>query len=360
MKQPDLWELYKRMLESRLFETEVTRLWKAGVISGEMHLGLGEEAISAGVVDQLTEGDGMALDHRGTPQLLMRGVDPVLLLREFLGRSDGLCKGMGGHMHMFSRDHLAASSGIVGAAGPTAAGFALAAQYLRPEKVAVAFFGEGASNQGMLMESMNLAGAWKLPVLFVCKNNQWSITTRSPEVTAGDLVERARAFGMPAQEVDGADVEAVWHAAHEAVEHARKGNGPAFIMARCTHPEGHFLGDPLIRATRRPIREVGKMAGPLIKSVFKPKGDSRGKRLKSMGAITSLITQTAKERMTKSKKGDPLKMARKKLESDPERLKQLEADADGYIKQVIETAMKAGATRMTNGSETPEAKGGFS
>ena len=144
----DLWALYRHMLRSRLFELAVAKLWNDGDISGEMHLGTGEEAIAAGVVSQLTDGDAMALDHRGTPPLLMRGVDPVTLLRELLGRSDGLCAGMGGHMHLFSPEHLAASSGIVGASGPAVVGFALAAQRLRPGTLAAAFFGEGAVNQG--------------------------------------------------------------------------------------------------------------------------------------------------------------------------------------------------------------------
>jgi pyruvate dehydrogenase E1 component alpha subunit len=155
----DFWSLYAKMLESRLFEEAVIRLWQDGLISGEMHLGTGEEAIIAGVVSNLQESDTMALDHRGTAAMLMRGEDPVSLLRELLGRPDGLCGGMGGHMHLFSKKALAASSGIVGAAGPTAAGFALSAQYLRPGSIAVAFFGEGAVNEGMLMESMNLAVA---------------------------------------------------------------------------------------------------------------------------------------------------------------------------------------------------------
>ena len=165
--QPDLWALYRQMLRSRLFEEAVKRLWEEGLISGEMHLAIGEEAIAAAVVAHLGDGDAMALDHRGTPLLLMRGVDPVLLLREFLGQADGLCSGHGGHMHLYSRQHLAASSGIVGASGPAGVGFGLAAQYLRPGTCAVAFFGEGAMNQGMLLESMNLAVAWNLPVFFV-------------------------------------------------------------------------------------------------------------------------------------------------------------------------------------------------
>ncbi|MDH4198075.1 MAG: thiamine pyrophosphate-dependent dehydrogenase E1 component subunit alpha, partial [Candidatus Aminicenantes bacterium] len=189
--------LYKQMLRIRLFEASVGKLWRDGLISGEMHSSLGEEAIAVGVVDQLGDGDAMALDHRGTAPLLARGVDPVALLREFLGRKDGLCGGWGGHMHLFSRPLLAASSGIVGASGPAGVGFALAAEHLRPGRVAVSFFGEGATNQGMLLESLNLAAAWKLPLIFVCKNNQWSITTSSPSVTAGSLADRAKGFGLP-------------------------------------------------------------------------------------------------------------------------------------------------------------------
>ena len=145
---PNIWSLYSLMLKSRLFEEAIGQLWHDGLISGEMHLGTGEEAIIAGIIDHLREGDAMALDHRGTAPLFMRGVDPILILRELLGYPDGLCAGMGGHMHLFSKDHLSASSGIVGAAGPTAAGFALAAQYLRPKAVALAFFGDAAINQG--------------------------------------------------------------------------------------------------------------------------------------------------------------------------------------------------------------------
>jgi TPP-dependent pyruvate/acetoin dehydrogenase alpha subunit len=335
--QPDLWSLYWNMLRSRLFELEVTRLWQEGLIPGEMHLGVGEEAIAAGMVCQLEEGDAIALDHRGTPALVMRGVDLVLLLKEFLGKSDGLCCGMGGHMHLFSKDHLAASSGIVGASGPTAAGFALAAQYLRPGKVAVAFFGEGAANQGMLMESMNLSTAWKLPVIFVCKDNQQAITTPSPAVTGGVLTERARGFGMPAAAVDGLDVEQVWHWANEAIIRARKGEGPSFVQAACTHLEGHFLGDPLLRIARRPFKEMKPMAGPLVKAFFKPKGASIGKRAEGIRTITSLIKRAIKLRF--SKNNDPLALIREKLESDKTRLNGLEKEVENEIRQVVETAL---------------------
>jgi pyruvate dehydrogenase E1 component alpha subunit len=134
------------MFKSRYFEQSIADLWYKGLISGEMHLGMGEEAIVAGILSNLVDGDAMALDHRGTPPLLMRGIDMEKLLKEFLGHEDGLCSGYGGHMHLFSKEHLVASSGIVGASAPVAVGFALAGRKLRPGTISIAFMGEGAIN----------------------------------------------------------------------------------------------------------------------------------------------------------------------------------------------------------------------
>ena len=209
MKHPEapgffkMCELYRQMLRCRMFLGAIKKLWEEGEISGEMHLEIGEEAVAAGVVQHLVEGDALALDHRGTPPLVVRGVDLVALLKEMLGLPGGLCGGKGGHMHFFSRRHLVASSGIVGASAPLAAGFSLAGQYLKKDTVALAFFGEGAMNQGMVMESFNLSRIWNLPVLFVCKDNGWAITTRSETVTAGNLKERAASFGLAVHEADG-------------------------------------------------------------------------------------------------------------------------------------------------------------
>ena len=336
--RPDLWQLYKHMYRSRLFEQVVQAFWEQGLISGEMHMGFGEEAIAAGIVCQLKDGDAMALDHRGTPPLLMRGIEPTLLLREFLGRPDGLCSGMGGHMHIFSPEDLSPSSGIVGSSGPAGAGFALAAQYLRPETLAIAFFGEGATNQGMLLESMNLAVAWQLPLLFVCKNDQWSITTRSAYVTGGELVERAKGFGLPAIEVDGTDVEAVWRSAGEAMERARDGGGPTFLLAHCIHLEGHYLGFTLFRAGRDPIEEVLPLIGPLLRSATKRKGGSAGERLRSLTDITSRGRDAVQEQTLKEK--DPLHRARQKLISDRDRLELLEAEVNKEIQDVAEAALR--------------------
>jgi TPP-dependent pyruvate/acetoin dehydrogenase alpha subunit len=339
MKMPiDLWSLYALMLKSRLIEESVTQLWKDGLISGEMHLGTGEEAVIAGVVTHLKEHDAMALDHRGTTALLMRGVDPILILRELLGKPDGLCGGMGGHMHLFSKPHLAASSGIVGAEGPTAAGFALAAQYLNPGSVAVAFFGEGAMNQGMLLESINLAAVWRLPVVFVCKDDRWSITTQSDTVTGGDLNDRAELLGVPGMCVDGCDVTAVWEAAQKAIEHARAGEGPYFLRARCVHFEGHFLGYQLIRAVRHPLREMPKITIPLTKSFLRISGASLGERIAGLKSVLSAVLSTLRD-PRRDIDNDPVRRTRNTLLADKDRLHALEYETEREIGNIIALAM---------------------
>ena len=335
---PDMWLLYRNMLKSRLFEEAVMQLWQEGRISGEMHLGLGEDAVFAGVLDHLIDNDAMALDHRGTPPLIMRGVDPVSLLREFLGMPNGLCKGMGGHMHLFSRSHLAASSGIVGSSGPAAVGFALAAQQLRPGSIALAFFGEGAMNQGMLMEAMNLASSWNLPVLFVCKDNEWSITTPSKSVTGGRLDERVRGLGLYAMQVNGLDVEAVWNTAKEAVERTRHGGGATLIHATCSHLEGHFLGDPLVQLARHPLSELKQMAGPLLKAFTRIRGTNLRERTDSLSAVTALIGKTVKESHSKTR--DPLLLHRVKLEKEKNRLETLEEEVRTEMQQIVKCAME--------------------
>jgi pyruvate dehydrogenase E1 component alpha subunit len=334
----DLWSLYSLMKKSRQFEEAVTHLWKDGLISGEMHLGTGEEAIIAGVVSQLRPGDAMALDHRGSAALLMRGVDPVLLLREILGLDDGLCGGQGGHMHLFSKEHLAASSGIVGAEGPTAIGFALAAQYLRPGAIAVAFFGEGAMNQGMLMESINLAAVWNLPVLFVCKDDGWAITTKPGTSTRGDMGERVRGLGAHYIEVDGLDVEQVWQVAQQAIERTRAGKGPTLLRAHCVHLEGHFLGLLLLRITRKPMHELPGIAGPLIRSFLRPGGGSLRERLAGMRFVLSTIRAAWRDPRRYST-NDPVLRAQTALMSNPVRLKELDDRIEAEISAILAAAL---------------------
>jgi len=340
--QPDAEVLYRQMYKSRRFEEAVTELWNDGHISAEMHLSKGEEGIVAGVVDHVTDGDALALEHRGTAPLVMRGVDLALLIKEFMGLEDGLCRGMGGHMHLFSPEHLAASSGIVGASGPAACGFAFAAQHLRPGKVAVAFFGEGAMNQGMLMESMNLASAWSLPVIFVCKDNGMAITTPSNEVTGGDLLKRARGLGTHAISVDGTDVNEVWRAAHEAFARAREGGGPTFLHATCVHPDGHLLGDPLLRIVRKPVRELKSRVAPLMKAATTG-GSSLSEKAASLGSIMGMLGRASKA--DRQGASDPVEQQRPQLSISDAQRADLEREVDAEVQEAVAAGLRSKEAR---------------
>jgi acetoin:2,6-dichlorophenolindophenol oxidoreductase subunit alpha len=320
----DLLPFYRHMLRSRRFEELTRELWIEGKISGEMHLGIGEEAVVAGVVAHLQNGDAMALDHRGTPALVMRGVDLKLLLREFLGQPDGLCGGRGGHMHLFSKEYLAASSGIVGSACPWASGMALAAQYLHRQNIAVAFLGEGAMNQGMVLESLNLAVIWKLPVLFVCKDNRWAISTRSRQVTGGQIADRVRGFGMAVTEVDGSEVEEVWKAAAPGVKKAREGKGPSFLLARCPRLEGHFLGDPLLNL------QAGQQIRPILGSLLAKGGAPPFERLASLGTIAALIGTITVE--SNWERRDPMARIRRRLKDQASPMDEIDKEVEDEMR----------------------------
>ncbi|KKN43501.1 hypothetical protein LCGC14_0702600 [marine sediment metagenome] len=255
----------------------------------------------------------------------MRGIDPVLLLLEFLGHSKGLCAGNGGHMHLFSKEHLIASSGIVGSSGPAATGFALAMKYQKKNKIAVAFFGEGAINQGMLLESMNLAAVWNLSVLFVCKDNNWAVTTVTKNVTSGNLIDRAKGFGIEGHEVDGTDVEAVWKIANEAISKMRNNGGPQFIHANCAHKEGHLLGDPLLRYYRNP-NMLTEVSGSLK--------EYSGESLNEVLLLLRKIGGQLKKRV------DPMVVIQKKLKNDVDRLKQIEEEVTKEIEQLVKKTLE--------------------
>lgn len=336
---PDRVALYAKMLTCRRLEEAIAELWQQGRISGEMHLGIGEEGINVGVLDHLGDGDAVALDHRGTAGMLLRGVDMAAIVKECMGTVDGLCGGMGGHMHLYSKDHLAASSGIVGAAGPAACGFALAHQHLRPGKVAVAFFGEGAMNQGMLMEALNLAAVWELPVLFVCRDNGLAITTPSAWVTSGDLEERARGLGVPGGSVNGTDVEAVWRATREMIDRARRGRGPSFLHASCVRPEGHFLGDPLIRLARSPVAETKTRLGELLSATTSSDGASVTQRAASLGKITAMLGRAARTRLGHAH--DPVRRMRTRLTIPSDDLATLEREVELAVANAVEDALRS-------------------
>jgi pyruvate dehydrogenase E1 component alpha subunit len=334
----DLPNLYRQMLRARSYELVVEDLWHRGLIAGEMHLGTGEEAVAAGVVTFLGDGDGLALTHRCSPALVVRGVPLVPMLRELLGREDGLCGGRGGHMHLFSKEHMAATSGIVGASLPTAAGFALANRQLRSNQVAVAFTGTGAMNSGMALETLNLASAWSLPLVIVCIDNGWAITTTSEAVTGGDLVVRARAFGLRADSVDGVDVRAVHKAAGKLIDTARRGKGPGFLLATCPRLDGHFLGDPLLRMARKPVAEGKDVFSKVMSSVVSRSGGGLKDRA---GGMTRMMSTMAKARRTPARegRGDPMAAARKAMKKHPAERDRIEAEVANEIEGAVETAL---------------------
>lgn len=335
----ELLDAYKSMYRARAFELALAELWRQGLVSGEMHLGTGEEAIAAGVVPHVEKGDAVAVDHRGTPVFNLLGVDLTLMLKEMLGREDGLCGGRGGHMHLFSPERLTASSGIVGSSAPLAAGFALAAKRLHPGRVAVAFFGEGACNQGMLLEALNLAAAWSLPAIFVCKDNGWAITTRSPSVTGGDLLRRAQAFGLAAAEADGLDVAAVFETARRAFQDTRRGGGPRFLRFTCSRLDGHFLGDELVRTARKPVAERLQTLAKIIPAAFARRGGGLGERAEGIVLMLRNIKEAGKARYDKGT--DPLARARTALKERAEELARLEAEIDKLIGDAVEKALAA-------------------
>jgi pyruvate dehydrogenase E1 component alpha subunit len=238
--------LYRTMLTIRLFEQRVAREFRTGEIPGFVHMYVGEEAVAAGVCASLTDRDWITSTHRGHGHCIAKGCDLGAMMAEIYGREDGLCKGRGGSMHIadFSRGMLGANA-IVGGGISLATGAALAAQVRSDGAVAVAFFGDGAANQGVLHESMNLASIWSLPVVYVCENNGFAESTPAAYATSvPDIAARAAGYSMPGVTVDGSDAIAVYQAARDAVQRARAGAGPTFLEVRTYRFMGHFEGDP--------------------------------------------------------------------------------------------------------------------
>ena len=238
--------LHRTMLTIRLFEQRVAREFRTGEIPGFVHMYIGEEAIAAGVCANLGDDDYVTSTHRGHGHCIAKGCELEGMMAEIYGREDGLCKGRGGSMHIadFSRGMLGGNA-IVGGGIALATGAGLAASVRGSGQVAVAFFGDGAANQGVLHESLNLAAIWKLPVLYVCENNGFAESTPVGYATSvPDVASRAAGYGIPGIVVDGADVLAVYEAAHEAVARARAGAGPTLLEVKTHRFMGHFEGDP--------------------------------------------------------------------------------------------------------------------
>lgn len=243
-------ELLRTMLLIRNAEERLGADFRDGKLPGGVHLSIGQEAVAAGVCAHLDASDQIASTHRGHGHFLAKGGDPRALFAEIYGKREGICRGMGGSMHVadFSRGIIGAN-GIVGAGLPIATGAALANQLDGDGQMTVCIFGDGASNQGVLMESLNIASLWQLPLLFVCEHNGFCQFSPAATVTAGTISDRAKPFGIPVEVVDGNDVRAVWRVMAWATDHIRSGQGPAFIEARTYRVNNHFEREHLVVAT---------------------------------------------------------------------------------------------------------------
>jgi len=241
---PTALDLYERMLTIRVFEEHVNELYTTAKMPGLAHLYSGEEAVAVGVCSALRHDDYITSTHRGHGHCLAKGASIDRMFAELLGREPGYCRGKGGSMHIADQQsgNLGANA-IVGGSAGIATGAALSAQKRQSGQVAVCFFGEGALGQGVLYEVMNMASLWKLPVVYVCENNLYSEYTHYRETTAGSVGARAEAFGIPAATADGQDVRAVQEAATDAVERARGGGGPSFLVCETYRLHGHHVGD---------------------------------------------------------------------------------------------------------------------
>jgi pyruvate dehydrogenase E1 component alpha subunit len=243
----------------RRFEELVVELVNANEIAGVTHEYVGQEAVAAGVCAALRRDDAITSTHRGHGHVIAKGVEPRRMMAELLGRTTGTNRGRGGSMHVadLSRGILGAN-GMVGAGAPFAAGAGWAAKQAGSGGVAVTFFGDGGLNQGVLLETMNLAAAWRLPVLFVCENNGYAVSTRSDTTTAGTGVDRAAAYGMPAEAVDGMDAEVVLAAAESAVDRARGDGGPSYLECRTYRYFGHHTAERTMALGYRTDDEIAE------------------------------------------------------------------------------------------------------
>ncbi|HZS75006.1 MAG TPA: pyruvate dehydrogenase (acetyl-transferring) E1 component subunit alpha [Ktedonobacteraceae bacterium] len=252
LTRTQLLEMHYMMLLIRRFEEKSAEEYTRGKIGGFMHLYIGQEAVGVGAVSALRPDDNILSSYREHGQALARGMDPGAVMAELFGKVTGCSKGKGGSMHMWSNEHrLYGGNAIVAAQLPIAAGVALADQYLGKDNVTLCFFGDGAVDEGAFHESLNLSAVWKLPVVYICENNQYSMGMAVHKAWAVDsLLPRAAAYNMPGEQVDGMDIIAVYEAVKRAAEHARSGNGPYLLEIKTYRFRGHSMTDPAYYRTR--------------------------------------------------------------------------------------------------------------
>ncbi len=238
-------QLLKNMMLIRKFEEKVSEMFLRGEIPGTIHLSTGQEAVPVGVVSNLIAGDYLIPTHRGHGHVLAKGMEPKDLFAELFARETGCCGGKGGSLHIGDYDKgILPANPVVCSSIPVATGVAFSFMYRKKNNVMISFFGDGAVNTGPFHEGINLAAIWNLPIVFVCENNQYAISTKFDTVVkVNQLVDRASAYGIPGIRVDGNDVEAVYEGAKQAIEYARSGNGPTFLECLTYRQGGHKRDD---------------------------------------------------------------------------------------------------------------------
>jgi len=236
--------MYRQMLKIRKFEENVNQLYTTAKMPGLSHLSIGQEAVAVGVCEALRSDDYITSTHRGHGHCLAKGAKTNLMFAELLGKASGYCSGKGGSMHIADQENgnLGANA-IVGGSAGIATGAALSAKMRGTDQVAVCFFGDGALGQGIIYEVMNMSSLWKLPVIYVCENNLYTEYTHYTETTAGNIIGRAKAFHVHAEEIDGQDIRKVFSTTRKLVEKARSGDGPSFLLCKTYRYYGHHVGD---------------------------------------------------------------------------------------------------------------------
>jgi len=284
-------EMYSRMLTIRRFEELMLVQQSQGALPGGVHTYIGEEAVGVGVCANLRLDDYITSTHRGHGHIIAKGGDTKKMMAELFGKKTGYCKGKGGSMHIadFGLGILGAN-GIVGGGLPTAAGAGLAAKLRGSDQVTVGFFGDGAANQGTFHEAVNLAAVWKLPVIFVCENNLYAVTTAAAKsLSVEDVADRGASYGIPGVAVDGQDVMAVYEATAEAVKRAREGSGPSLIECKTYRFMGHMGGKEIL-GTYRSQEEVEEWTARDPITLFEAS-------LLKMGALTKEDAAKIQERI---------------------------------------------------------------
>ena len=251
-------DLYKKMIEIRLFEEKIQDLYARGLVPGSVHLYIGQEAVAAGVCAHLGKEDYITSTHRGHGHLIAKGADLKFMMAELFGRKTGYCKGKGGSMHMADFDlGILGSNGIAGGGIPIAVGAGLSSKMRGTDQVAVCFFGDGASNNGTFHEGLNFASVHRLPVVFVCENNLYGISVSQKQHQAiKDISIRSVAYSMPGITINGNDVLAVYQTSGEAIQRARAGEGPTLVECKTYRWRGHYEGDPNQGRRYRTLEEI--------------------------------------------------------------------------------------------------------